>query len=122
MIDQLIPRIYDDKINELIIYLDESSNLYSDNLVTNLQNGELNGQNLAFMTPQELKPEKWETIKKKRELCEYKKNNMASTDLYQCKKCKERKCQVRQLQTRGADEPITNFVTCLNCYHTFKVY
>ena len=51
---------------------------------------------------------------------EYKKNNMAATNLYKCYKCGERKCQVMQMQTRSADEPMTNFVTCLVCHNNFK--
>ena len=44
---------------------------------------------------------------------------MSYTDLYKCYKCKERKCKVIQLQTRSADEPMTNFITCLVCFNTF---
>ncbi|EFA81501.1 hypothetical protein PPL_05490 [Heterostelium album PN500] len=39
----------------------------------------------------------------------------ATTDQFQCGKCKQRKCTYFQLQTRSADEPLTTFVTCVNC-------
>ncbi|GAA5834940.1 hypothetical protein JCM3766R1_002047 [Sporobolomyces carnicolor] len=39
----------------------------------------------------------------------------AETDAFQCGKCKERRCMYYQMQTRSADEPMTTFVTCLNC-------
>ncbi|KAJ6632470.1 transcription elongation factor [Mycena sp. CBHHK59/15] len=39
----------------------------------------------------------------------------AETTAFQCSKCKQRKCRYRQAQTRSADEPMTTFVTCVNC-------
>lgn len=44
----------------------------------------------------------------------------ASTDAFQCSKCKERKCTYYQMQTRSADEPMTTFVTCVNCNNRWK--
>ncbi|KAE8125553.1 hypothetical protein FH972_020344 [Carpinus fangiana] len=39
----------------------------------------------------------------------------ASTNMFQCSQCRERKCIYYQLQTRSADEPMTTYVTCVNC-------
>ena len=44
----------------------------------------------------------------------------ASTDQFKCGKCKQRKCTYFQLQTRSADEPMTTFVTCVNCNNRWK--
>ena len=44
----------------------------------------------------------------------------ASTDDFTCHKCKSKKCSYYQLQTRSADEPMTTFVTCLNCNARWK--
>ncbi|EEH51058.1 uncharacterized protein MICPUCDRAFT_54753 [Micromonas pusilla CCMP1545] len=44
----------------------------------------------------------------------------ASTDAFKCGKCKQRKCTYYQLQTRSADEPMTTFVTCVNCDNRWK--
>jgi len=46
--------------------------------------------------------------------------NSGVSDLFQCGKCKQRKCKYYQLQTRSADEPMTTFVTCVNCGHKFR--
>lgn len=40
--------------------------------------------------------------------------------MYQCKKCGKSKTTVFSLQTRGADEPMTNFITCMNCKNRWK--
>ncbi|GAA5923571.1 transcription elongation factor DST1 [Sporobolomyces koalae] len=44
----------------------------------------------------------------------------AETDAFQCGKCKQRRCMYYQMQTRSADEPMTTFVTCLNCNNRWK--
>jgi transcription elongation factor S-II len=44
----------------------------------------------------------------------------ASTDMFQCGKCKQRKCTYYQMQTRSADEPMTTFVSCTNCGNKWK--
>ncbi len=116
----LVP-IYNDKFNELLENLNIKSRLKNEFIIKAIIDGTICPQNLAFMSPQELHPKNWDKEIKKKKLTEYKKEHMASTDAYQCYKCKERKCILYQMQTRSADEPLTNFVTCLVCYNTFKV-
>ena len=75
------------------------------------------------MTHQEMNPKIWEVLinkkmKRKQNLCEI--NMNAATDEFKCYKCKQRKTTYNQLQTRSADEPMTTFVTCLNCGKRWK--
>ncbi|KAJ9050898.1 transcription elongation factor TFIIS [Entomophthora muscae] len=44
----------------------------------------------------------------------------AETDAFRCGKCKQRKTTYYQKQIRSADEPMTTFVTCVNCDHRWK--
>ena len=37
------------------------------------------------------------------------------------KKCKKRKCSITEKQVRSADEPATQFITCLECGHVFTL-
>ena len=39
---------------------------------------------------------------------------------FTCARCKSNKTSYYQLQTRSADEPMTTFVTCLNCDKNWK--
>jgi DNA-directed RNA polymerase subunit M/transcription elongation factor TFIIS len=39
---------------------------------------------------------------------------------FKCSKCKSQKTTYYQMQTRSADEPMTTFVTCLNCSKRWK--
>lgn len=52
--------------------------------------------------------------------CERGLKQAASTDQFKCSKCKQRKCTYFQMQTRSADEPMTTFVTCVNCNNHWK--
>jgi DNA-directed RNA polymerase subunit M/transcription elongation factor TFIIS len=40
--------------------------------------------------------------------------------LFTCARCKSKKTTYYQLQTRSADEPMTTFVSCLNCDKNWK--
>jgi transcription elongation factor S-II len=44
----------------------------------------------------------------------------AETDQFKCGRCGQRKTKYYQLQTRSADEPMTTFVTCINCGNRWK--
>ena len=43
-----------------------------------------------------------------------------STDMFKCEKCGKRNCSYTQAQTRSADEPMTTFISCLECGHHWK--
>lgn len=111
----LLQQIYDDKAQQILCQL-----LNQDYLTKALKNKKIDGTKIAFMKPEELDPEKYESILKKREMEEYKKNNTSGSNAFTCVKCKKARCQVSQKQTRAGDEPPTTFVTCLECGHTFK--
>ena len=83
----------------------------------------LKPQEIAFMSHQEMNPEKWKKlidakIKRDKNLSEV--DLSSATNEFKCFKCKKRVCTYYQLQTRSADEPMTTFVTCLNCGNKWK--
>ena len=112
----LIQDIYDSKVKEII---DQLKNKDSE-FLTKLKNNKIDPLTVAYMKQEEINPEKFESIIKKRELEEYKKNNKAGSSAFTCVKCSKSRCEVTQKQTRAGDEPPTTFVNCLECGHTFK--
>ncbi|KAL6530384.1 hypothetical protein OROHE_014737 [Orobanche hederae] len=44
----------------------------------------------------------------------------ASTNEFTCGRCKKKDTTYYQMQTRSADEPMTTFVTCVNCNNRWK--
>jgi DNA-directed RNA polymerase subunit M/transcription elongation factor TFIIS len=113
----LVDDIYSTKADEIVNLL---TNVDTPFFIKGLKEGLIKADKIGFMSPEELNPEKFEKIVKKRELEEYKKNNQATSNVFQCKKCKNRKCQVTQKQTRSADEPATTVVTCMECGYVFS--
>mgnify|MGYP003706627803 CR=1 FL=1 len=41
--------------------------------------------------------------------------------IFECGKCGSKKTTYYSLQTRSADEPMTNFITCVDCKHRWKM-
>lgn len=120
IIKNLMPAIYKDKFSEIFLNLDQNSVLQNKTLIKEILSGELEPQQVAFLTPQKMHPEQWKSVIEKEKIKEEKKNSIATTDLYQCFKCKSRKCQMYMLQTRALDEPATKFITCMNCGNVWK--
>jgi len=43
------------------------------------------------------------------------------SSLFVCGRCKKNETTYYQMQTRSADEPMTTFISCVNCGHHWKV-
>lgn len=95
-------------------------------LVERLKKNEVRARDLATMKPEEL----WPTgpvaatisqLRAKELKKELAKGNLEEySGLFTCFKCKKNKTTYYQMQTRSADEPMTTFVTCLNCNNKWK--
>lgn len=98
-------------------------NLANPELLEQINSGEVKSYEVAFMTHQEMNPKKWDTLiqaKIKKDKTKYEVNMEAATDTFKCRKCHQNKCTYYQLQTRSADEPMTTFVSCLECGNRWK--
>jgi len=113
----LIESIYDDKSNQLLCILRSNKLKW---ILESMKNKDFEPKKLAFLKPEELNPEKFEKIIKKKEIEEHKKNNKATTNAFKCSKCGKRKCTVEEKQIRSGDEPATVFVECKECGHKFS--
>lgn len=109
--------IYLNHLRTIIYNLNQSEN------INKLKKKKIKAHEFAFLTHQEMCPEKWVQLleeKKIRDQNKYEPSLEASTDDFTCWKCKSKKCTYYQLQTRSADEPMTTFVTCLDCGNRWK--
>lgn len=110
----LLDSIYNDKFLEIYNLLLNKKSHY---LIHALEEGKIDPSKIAFMRPDELNPDKYEAILKKKEIEDDKKKNQPTSSSYKCPKCKERKVSITQKQTRAADEPATLYIECKSCGH-----
>jgi transcription elongation factor S-II len=110
------------------IYLDRLRSIYinlkNPEFIVQLKSGDIKPENIAFMTHQEMNPSHWKELiekKIKRDSNKYSNTMQATTDMFTCKKCKSKRCNHYELQTRSADEPATIFITCLDCGKNWKM-
>ena len=77
---------------------------------------------IAEMTHEDLYPElhKFLSLKKEKNMIKHIPIEEQPDGLIKCRFCKSMKTVYTQAQTRSADEPMTTFVTCLNCDKHFK--
>ncbi|KAL5490615.1 TFS1 [Sanghuangporus weigelae] len=113
---------YKGKIRSLYLNLKDKTN---PGLRQNIVSGDLAVMKFCRMTSQEMASEERKAADAAIQEENFHKSlgaeeQQAETDAFQCSKCKQRKTRYRQAQTRSADEPMTTFVTCVNCNHRWK--
>lgn len=115
--NQYFVQIYIDRLRS--IYL----NLKNSEILEQIKTEAIQAHTVAFMTHQEMRPDKWKELieeKAKRDANKFEQNIEASTDTFTCRKCKGNKCTYYQMQTRSADEPMTVYISCINCGNRWK--
>lgn len=115
----------------VILYKDRFRSIYvniTEQNIKKITEKKMKPHEIAFMSHQELAPDKWDDLiraKEERDSNKYEPTLEAATDNFTCFRClankkEATKCTYYQLQTRSADEPMTTFVTCLNCAARWK--
>lgn len=98
-------------------------NLSNKDIFNKLVSKSFKAHELVYMTHQELRPDLWNELielKKIKDENKFSPKIEASTDDFTCFKCKSKKCTFYQLQTRSGDEPMTTFVTCIECGNRWR--
>ena len=112
------------KINDYFLYNKKEKYQNNDNnlnkelqksIVLEIYN-ELNKNNVLFNS-NEFSVQKFKEYKKIKYLTE---PLQVCEGIHVCSKCKSKKTYSYQLQTRSSDEPMTNFVTCVECGNKWK--
>ncbi|KAG1787386.1 transcription factor S-II, central domain-containing protein [Suillus plorans] len=113
---------YKGKIRSSYVNLKDKGN---PSLRENIVSGDLSAERFSKMTSEEMSSEERRAADQKIKEANFFKSlgageQEAETEGFQCGRCKQRKCRYRQAQTRSADEPMTTFVTCVNCGNKWK--
>jgi len=116
--NNLFKSMYKLFVSEVYDNLDKESYIKNKRLYDRLISKEFDPYELAEMEPHYKFPEHWKPYideKSKRDRTLFEVDKEMATDIYKCGRCKKKECSYYQLQTRSADEPMTTFITCLNC-------
>jgi DNA-directed RNA polymerase subunit M/transcription elongation factor TFIIS len=110
--------LYKQNVRMVISNIHPESPVKNPRLLNRVRDDEFKLYEIANMSSYEMYPEKWFELKDKliqREQKILEGNKSRATDQFKCRRCNKRECTYYELQTRSADEPMTIFITCLNC-------
>jgi DNA-directed RNA polymerase subunit M/transcription elongation factor TFIIS len=114
----LFVHLYKMHSRQVISNFDETSYVQNNELFELFKSGNISINSISEMNTYELYPSRWkeqfdnQQIREKNQL---EGNKSMATDQFLCKRCWKRECTYYEMQTRSADEPMTIFITCLNC-------
>ena len=105
--DSLFYHVYNIKFN----------NIYENiNTVVNyMKNNSYNYEELEMISRENLFPNIWIPGENTDEYIQ------TEDGIFECKNCGSKKTTYYSLQTRSADEPMTNFITCIQCNNRWKM-
>ena len=106
------------RARQIATNFDPNSYVKNTDLFNLFKDGSLTFDSLAPMSCYELFPSKWKEsfdLQQIRENKQLEGNRSMATDQFLCTRCWKRECTYYEMQTRSADEPMTIFITCLNC-------
>jgi len=121
--NNLFKSLYLSRIRSIYTNLDEDSYLQNKNLKTKILNNDIDPRNISSLSKYDIFPEVWEELLKKiaeKDKLKYELKPEAMTDMFKCRNCDSRSCSYYEFQTRSADEPMTQFITCLDCNNNWK--
>jgi transcription elongation factor S-II len=103
--------------------LNQDSYVKNPHLLSRILQGHLSIEHLADMDITDYAPAIYGPLREQMNLREQhllEGNKAMATDLFKCSRCHKRECTYYELQTRSADEPMTKFITCVNCGSHWK--
>jgi len=121
--DNTFCNLYLNKCISIYSNIKENSYIQNNYLYKNIIEKKINPSDIANLSVYDIFPDNWkELINKKSKMDElkYKLKPEAMTDQFKCRKCYSRSCSYYEVQTRSADEPMTQFITCLDCKNRWK--
>ena len=118
----LFKQLYISKIRSFYSNISDSY-IGNPNFKTKILNGDIKIKEISSLSVYDIYPENWTELldkKIKRDKLKYEMKPKAMTDQFKCRKCSSRSCSYYEVQTRSADEPMTQFITCLDCGNRWK--
>lgn len=89
-------------------------------LVKNILNHHFDARQVAYISSVDMYPTKHTHTTTQIALRKLVEQNIKTTSLYVCSKCREKKCTIENLYNRSLDEGVNLRLTCVNCNHEFN--
>ena len=121
--DRVFYNLYMNKCISIYSNLKEDTYIKNNYLLKNILEKKIDPEKIASLPVYDIFPDNWRELmdkKSKMDELKYKLKPEAMTDQFKCRKCYSRSCSYYEVQTRSADEPMTQFITCLNCKNRWK--
>ncbi len=116
-------KLYQSKVRSIYTNINPNSYIKNTEFLEKIKNNEIDIEKIAELSVYDIFPENWKEIiiiKSKRDKIKYELKPESMSSNYVCRKCKSKETSYYEVQTRSADEPMTQFITCLNCYNHWK--
>ena len=118
----IFKNLYLSKIRSIYLNISDSY-IKNKNFKKKILSKKIDIENIANLSSYDIFPENWKELideKMKRDKLKYELKPEAMTDVFKCRKCNSRSCSYYEVQTRSADEPMTQFINCLNCGNRWR--
>ena len=115
--------LYLSRVRSIYSNIKSDSYIQNDTFKSRILENKVDSENISSLSHIDIFPERWSSLieaKMKKEKLRYELKPEAMTDMFKCRRCGSRSCTYYEMQTRSADEPMTQFITCLDCENHWK--
>ena len=119
----IFKKLYHSKILSIYSNLKSDSYIKNDTFLQKIKEKKIKPDEIGTLSVYDIFPDNWKELlnaKSKRDKIKYELKPEAMTNLFKCRKCGSRETSYYEVQTRSADEPMTQFITCLKCDNRWK--
>ena len=121
--NDIFKSLYLSRIRSIYTNLKGDSYLQNKNFKKKILDNDIDPKKISSLSNYDIFPELWKELLGKlaeKDKLKYELKPEAMTDMFKCRKCGSRSCSYYEFQTRSADEPMTQFITCLDCNNNWK--
>jgi DNA-directed RNA polymerase subunit M/transcription elongation factor TFIIS len=115
--------LYNSKVISIYSNLKKDSYIENVKFLDRVKQRKVKPNDIGNLSVYDIFPDNWKQLlnaKSKRDKIKYELKPEAMTNLFKCRKCGSRETSYYEVQTRSADEPMTQFITCLKCENRWK--
>ena len=122
-LNPLFKKLYFSKIISIYSNINKDSYIENEKLLSRILIKEIKPDEIGKLSVYDIFPDNWKELlnaKSKRDKIKYELKPEAMTNLFKCTKSQSRETSYYEVQTPSAEEPITQFITCLKCHNRWK--